>query len=417
MDDLVQARWSTLAGKARRDLRLGYFVPEFPSQTHAFFWREVQGLRADGLDVRLISTRRPKHGAPHSFAAAAISQTRYLFPPRWGAALGRLLSQPRRTLEALRYVFSLAEASPRERLRTIALIPSAADLVEFCRSEGISHVHVHSFANALHIAAIAKILGGSAYSATLHGDLSVYGTDHARKLERAAFASCVTRPLATQLATVSHGDVPVITMGVDIDRFRPVVLKTAVPDAAIRAVSVARLNRAKGHEYFLEAMARLVADGIDLRYTIAGEGSYRASIEEVVRRLNLGDRVTLLGAISEERVLALLGESDFLVLSSFGYGEAAPVAVMEAMACGLPVICSRIGGTADMIEDGKDGLLVAQQDVDGLERAARILATDPLERERLARAARQTACRKFDYRVTAAQLAGVIRTSLAAARS
>ena len=64
-------------------LSVAYCVPEFPSQTHAFFWREARALEAQGVTVHFISTRRPAEDAcPHAFAAAARARTHYVFPPR-----------------------------------------------------------------------------------------------------------------------------------------------------------------------------------------------------------------------------------------------------------------------------------------------------------------------------------------------
>lgn len=412
MDALVQKATGEASAAAEPPLRIGYLVPEFPSQTHAFFWREVQGLRAIGVDVRLLSTRRPSEPSPHEFSAAAMKQTHYLFPPNWLNTVRFLSGRPKATTRALRYIMALTESSSIERLKILAMLPSACELATFCDIEQVSHVHIHSFANAMHIGAMANILAGVPYSAVLHGDLPVYGTDHARKLDRASFAVAVTRPLVEQIARVSDTKTHEISMGVDVERFTPAPARPDAHAGPLRAISVTRLNRMKGHAFFLEAMARLVAEGIDIQYSIAGEGPHREEIEATIRRLGLDERVRLLGAVSDERVLDMLHRSDVLVLSSHLQGEAAPVAVMEAMACGLPVICSRIGGTPDMIEDGVDGLLVAQRDIDALAQATRLLASDPLERARLGLAARQTACRKFDYRIKAAQLAAAIRQSI-----
>ena len=96
--------------------------------------------------------------------------------------------------------------------------------------------------------------------------------------------------------------------------------------------------------------------------------------------------------------------SDALALTSIRKGEAAPVAIMEAMSCGLPVICSIIGGTADMIEDGADGFLVPQEDVAAIATTARILATDPDRRAAMGQAARATAKARFDHRANAQAL-------------
>ena len=103
-------------------------------------------------------------------------------------------------------------------------------------------------------------------------------------------------------------------------------------------------------------------------------------------------------------MLELLQGADTLALTSIQQGEAAPVAIMEAMACGLAPICSIIGGTPDMIRDGEDGFLVPQEDVAAIARATRILATDPARRAAMGTAARATAERIFDHRTNARAL-------------
>ena len=85
---------------------------------------------------------------------------------------------------------------------------------------------------------------------------------------------------------------------------------------------------------------------------------------------------------------------------------------MEAMSCGLPVICSRIGGTPDMIQDGVDGLLVEQEDVDALADAASRLARNPDLRHRVGDAARKTALSRFDRRLNARKLLNRIASAL-----
>ena len=105
----------------------------------------------------------------------------------------------------------------------------------------------------------------------------------------------------------------------------------------------------------------------------------------------------MLGQIGEDRVLDLLRRADLFALTSVGKGEAAPVSVMEAMACGLPVICSAIGGTPDMIEDGVDGFLTGQEDVDAIAAALGRLAAEPDLVRAMSAAARASAMAKFSH--------------------
>lgn len=391
---------------------IGYLVPEFPSQTHAFFWREVEAMEAVGVPVHLFSTRRPPDAAcPHDFAETARARTTYLFPPKWGAALRVLATRPLRTARAAAYVLGLTETPITQRLKLLALLPTAAGLVAEARARGISHVHIHSCANAAHLGALAHILDRLDYSLTLHGDLPVYGTDHRAKMARARFVSAVTAPLQRSLhQQIGHDQpYPVIWMGVDVARFRPDPDRVRAPDDPFRVVSIARLNYMKGHRFFLRAMAALREEGIDIRYQMAGDGPERGAIEAEIARLGLEDRAELLGSISESKVLELLRGADALALTSINQGEAAPVAVMEAMSCGLPAIVSVIGGTPDMITDGTDGLLVAQEDVEAIADATRRLATDPGLREAMGQAARATAEARFDHRRNAITLYEVIR--------
>jgi len=382
---------------------IGYLVPEFPVQTHAFFWREIGAIEETGIPVKLYSTRRPApNTCPHAFASEAIRRTIYLFPPAVGSVLFRILLHPVRTMRAIGYIARLGETPARERLKLMALILSAATLVEDARRSGVRHLHIHSCANAAHLGALAQILGDLPYSLTLHGDLPVYGADHAAKMHGAAFVAAVTRPLALQIKEVSPDtDTPVIWMGVDCERFVPVARP---PNPIFTVVTVARLNHMKGHRFFLQAMALLREEGIILHYRIVGDGPEREAIEAEIARLALRDQVQMLGALDEAKVLELLGHVDALALTSVGKGEAAPVAVMEAMSCGLPVICSRIGGTPDMIEDGINGFLIEQGDVVEIADRLKQLITDAGLTTRMGQAARVTAVTHFDRRANARKL-------------
>ena len=394
---------SVRAARSVSGIRLGYLVPEWPAQTHAFFWRELGALRALGVEVSLFSTRRPDTAAcMHDFAEEARRATRYLFPPNALAALRVLTRQPTRTARALRYLATLSETAPRERAKLFGLLPSAATLVARAEKLQLTHVHAHSCANSAHLVHLAQLLGGPRFSLTLHGDLPVYGTDHARKMRGASFVAAVTRPLQQQLlesAGLEAARVPIIPMGVDTERFSPPRrhARKAV-SGRLHITTIARLHPVKGHAFVLEALRRIRAAGIDAHYVIAGEGPHRQAIERQVHELGLESCVELRGTVSEHGVLELLQQSDVFLLASKGLGEAAPVSVMEAMACGLPVICSQIGGTADMIDDGKDGLLIAQGDVDALTAGLQRLAVDLDFRRQIGSAARERALSAFDFR-------------------
>jgi colanic acid/amylovoran biosynthesis glycosyltransferase len=392
-------------------LKIGYLVPEFPSQTHIIFWREITQLREMGFPVLLYSTRRPPPGScPHEFAAPAEAETRYTFPPAAGTAF-TLATRPVRALRALRYVAGLGESSVKDRLKRLGLVACAAGLARAALSQGVDHLHVQSCAEAAHLAALCRILGGPRYSLTLHGDLPVYGTDHRSKMKGASFIMVVGQHLKDQVVRevgIEPDRIVSTFLGIDTEKFHDSGRRAYLP-RRIHVVSVGRINRAKGYRHSLAAIRAALDHGIDVSYTIVGEGPDRPSVDAEIARLGLAEKVRLAGAQSEDTVAELLQESDVFLLSSVGAGEAYPSVIIEAMASGLPVVSSRIGATPEMMTHGANGLLVTQGDEAALTDALVMLAEHPDERRRLGEAARLRARDVYDRRVSTTRLLENIR--------
>ncbi len=394
---------------------LGYLIPEFPGQTHIWMWREIRVLREAGVNVKIISTTRPPASAcQHDFAAAGRSETHYLYPPSIAAGLIVPLTRPAGAWRAARYVGGLSQSSLGKKFRTLAMSPCAADLVRFASRNDIAHVHAHSCADAAHICAMAHAISGLTYSLTLHGDLPVYGTDHASKMRQ---ATCITTDgphLVKQIVEqvgIDESKLMSNWMGVNTDVFIDAGRRKPEP-RRLRLITVARLHRCKGHVHALRAMRTLIDEGIDIRYVLAGAGPHREEIIDEIRDLKLTDRVELLGTRGEADVLEELQRADVFVLPSVGIGEAGPISVMEAMSTGLPVVASVIGATPQMIDDGRSGLLTPQADESSIAAALRKLANDLPLRAAVGAAARQHAVANFDSGRTAIRLLDLIeRTS------
>ncbi len=143
----------------------------------------------------------------------------------------------------------------------------------------------------------------------------------------------------------------------------------------------ARLNPQKGHRVLLEAVAEVP----DALFLLAGEGSERAGLEAEAERLGVADRVRFLGR--REDVPQLLAACDVFALPSLYEGSS--LAVLEAMAAGIPIVSSAIGGTEELIEDGRSGLLVPPGDAKSLAAALRRVLGDEELRQSLAARARE----------------------------
>ena len=299
----------------------------------------------------------------------------------------------------------------KNRLRRYGLLASAIDLLQWARRERIDHIHVQSCADAAHVVALARRMGGPSYSLTLHGDLPVYGTDHRSKMKEAAFISTAGAHLCSQVieqAGVSPDRVFATFMGVDTSKLAALGKDRTYKANMLHLVTVARLHVAKGHFYALAAIDRARKAGINIHYTIAGEGPHRQAIASHIREFELDNNVTLAGTLSETEVFQLLSKADAFVLSSTGLGEAWPVSVMEAMSAGLPVIASVIGATPEMIKPDVDGFLIPKKDADALFEKIMFLARDVGARRQIGKAARRTALKRFDVAITAGALRDAI---------
>ncbi len=377
-------------------VKIGYLIPQFPGQTHIFFWRELAALESRGAEVTLFSTRRPPKGLiSHDWSGEAMARTTYLGLPGVGdllAGLGRLPSLLK-SGEGL----SAGLSEGWGIWRDLALsAPAARRLVREARARGISHVHVHSCGRAALVAALARRMGGPGYSLTLHGPLSDYGAGQRLKWQGAAFGTVITEKLKAELqaelGSALPARLPVRPMGVDTEVLRRLSpYEPLVRGEKLRLFSCARLNVVKGHQDLLQAMRLLLDQGLDVELEIAGEddaggSGFRAQLQARLEALSLGAHVRLLGAIDAGKVREKLLGAHIFVLAS--WHEPLGVAYMEAMACEVPTIGTAAGGVRELIRDGLDGVLVPPKDPEALAAAIRRLSGDTAQAERLAKAGR-----------------------------
>lgn len=191
-----------------------------------------------------------------------------------------------------------------------------------------------------------------------------------------------------------------IKNGVDTDKFADATASPASPWAPDDIVigTVARIQDVKNHRDLVAAFARLrelVPEQRErLRLSIVGDGPLMGAVREQVAALGLQDVVWLPGA--RDDVAGLLHGFSLFTLPSLAEGT--PVSMLEAMACGLPVVASRVGGIPEVVTDGVEGTLVAPRDVEALAAALAAYARDPELRRRQGEAARARIEHAFSMR-------------------
>jgi glycosyltransferase involved in cell wall biosynthesis len=389
-----------------------YLVPQFPGQTHIFFWREIAALEAQNVTPVLYSTTVPPAGLiSHKWSDEAMARTTYLASRNPALLLAILPRLPWGLI--LREARMMPKGEAKTFLKDVIIsAPAAEKLAQDCKRRGITHIHAHSCGRAALIAALAHHAHGLSYSLTLHGPLQDYGVGQRFKWQGAAFVSIITRALLDllpgQLGDALPKRLPLQPMGVDTSAFRrDAPYLPPVAGEPLRVFSCGRLNVVKGHQDLMQAVRRLIDQGQAVKLEIAGEddaggSGFRAELQKRIVELGLEDHVTLLGAISADAVRDKLMAAHVFVLAS--WSEPLGVAYMEAMSCEVPTVGTAAGGVPELITDGHDGLLVPPQNPEALADALTRLAEDPDMALSLAQAGRARVVSGFDSSRGAAML-------------
>jgi glycosyltransferase involved in cell wall biosynthesis len=233
------------------------------------------------------------------------------------------------------------------------------------------------------------------------------------KAESASFVRVISAHGAEELCRIVGLDgfePSVLYMGVDL----PLPAPPKPHTGPLRIVTPARLVEKKGHEYLLEAVQALRSRGIALHVDIAGDGPLGPALRQKATDLGLQNDVVFLGTIPHDELLRRMEipEWDAVVLPSVvtrsGQLEGIPVALIEALARGVPAVGTDTGGTPELLGEGA-GILVPPRDPETLAHALERLATHPELRADLARAGRARVEERFDVDRVASALAARFR--------
>lgn len=296
------------------------------------------------------------------------------------------------------------------------------DTIRLARERRIQIIHSHGKGAGLY-GRIAARLTGAASIHTFHGiHPAGYGRPYLR-LERAlarwSFAVVhVSESQAAEaraLGLAPAGRTRVIVNGIDAAFVRAAAARAPIsratlalrPDALVLA-TVARFDPVKRLEVLVRALPLLVARVREAQLLIVGDGPEREALHALARRLAPGDHVVFAGAIPDAaRVLPLV---DLYVTAS--RREGLPLAVLEAMACGLPVLATEAPGHVDAVEPEVTGRLVPLDDAPGLAAAAALLLRDPALRARMGRAGRERVEQRFSRARVVGEIADLYREAV-----
>jgi glycosyltransferase involved in cell wall biosynthesis len=199
-------------------------------------------------------------------------------------------------------------------------------------------------------------------------------------------------------------------VGLDTKKFTNVTIdksakrkELGLPEDALVLLSVGELNKNKNHEIVIKALVQL--NNSKIHYVICGQGPLEQYLIEVANKVGLDNRVKLLGFRSD--IAEICKAADIFAFPSSR--EGLPVSLMEAMAAGLPVVCSNTRGNTDLIEDGKGGYLVEPDDVEGFAKAINRLILNP-ELRRVMGQHNLEAVKRFDIDNISKDMARIYQT-------
>ena len=382
--------------------RLAYLTGVYPLASHTFIQREIAALRALGSEIAITSIRRPEAKeliGPEE--EAAVAETFYVLaaaknPVRLLRDHIALFAQsPRRWLQARRLALRTNRPGVRGFVWQLFYFAEAGVLGRHLQAQGTTHLHNHFADSSATVSMLTSALTGIPYSFTLHGPTELFAPESwhmAEKVARARLVVCISHFARSQVMLFSDPThwhkLRIVHCGVTPARYAD----TPAPSTAgLKLLFVGRLDPVKGLRVLFEAFEAAKAHAPDITLSVIGDGEDRAWVEDNAARIG---GIEVLGYRSQDFVAETLSQSDVLVLPSFA--EGVPVALMEAMVSCRPVIATRVGGVAELVEDGVSGRMVAPGNAAALADAFIDLAGDPERRRAMGTAGRAKVCAEFD---------------------
>jgi colanic acid/amylovoran biosynthesis glycosyltransferase len=382
-------------------------MPYGPGET--FLIEEVRELLSRGHQV-LVVPRSPGRGLPNPPFSPECLVREPLFSYRVaGDALRVSAAAPRKIAAGAAPL--LAVRSAALRMKNLAVIPKALWLARLATRLKADHIHCHWAGTTASMAMMAAALTGIPWSLTAHRWDIVENNALDAKVRSASFARVISDDGLKLMGTlgIEAGRLRVLRMGIRIPRGREGEIAPWKPPLSPVVLCPANLVEIKGHRFLIDAWLILRNRGFDGELWLAGDGELKPSLQKLAARMHPDGRVKFLGRVGHEKLLGFYrsGVVSAVVLASVDLGqgshEGIPVALMEAMGFGVPVIATNTGAIPELV-NSSTGILTPPCDsaalAAGLERAL----TGGTESQRLANRGRRYVAEHHDVVSVAATL-------------
>jgi glycosyltransferase involved in cell wall biosynthesis len=389
-------------------MRLGYLYSRYPVLSQTFCDAEMLALERLGFELEIGSVYPPLTSLRHEHIAGLRASIHYA-PPQEILKISEKTAKTNGTWP--RDLVARHEQKYGPGVKAEQRARNALYFAEHFKGRGVDHVHVHFANRAAHTAVFLKEISGIPFSLTAHGQdfMKDLGNDDLLReicaaAEFVAAETDYSRDLLRQRCPDSR--IHRVYNGMDLTRFPVPHYETSGKAPCI--ISVGRLVAFKGFEYLIDACAELARRGLNFTCQIIGDGPLRGDLEARIRKLQLWERVRLVGSLSQGAVLEKLGSADIFALASVtdaqGASDVFPTVIIEAMAAGRPVVSTRLAGIPESVVHGETGLLVPPENTLALAEALSRLIQDAKLRLHYGRAGRERIEQHFRIDQTVAPL-------------
>jgi glycosyltransferase involved in cell wall biosynthesis len=406
--------------------RLGYLLKKFPRLSETFILNELLAQEQLGRELHVISRRTPDDEPRHA-ELGRLRATVETMPPKHEIDPWEMLVSDESGPEDLlaRLGALVREARTWGHPRTPLLMVEAMHVLKRTRELGIRHLHVHFATDSAVVALLVRKLGGPSYSITCHAKDIYRATVNFDFLDilvrNAAFVVTVCDAnrqwMAERLSPEAMARVRKLYNGIDLAAF--------VPDGSRRepnhVLGVGRMVEKKGFHVLVEALAVLLARGVDVHASFIGDGEEKTRIAELIAKRGIGERVRMLGPRDQGEVRAFMSRATLMVqpclVGNDGNRDALPTVLVESLAMELPSISTPVTGIPEILDHGRCGVLVPENDVQACADAIETLLRNPGRRAEIAADGRKRAEQLFDAQKTARVLSTWFDEALEAART
>lgn len=330
------------------------------------------------------------------------------------ATAKEILCHPLRVLKVCLWLLGMLFHSPSEFAKALYETTNLCYFASRCRRFNAEHIHVHFASRSLNLGLMIGILTDLPVSCTAHAfDIFTRTPGSLRqRLPKCKFIAVISNFNIEYLRKKCSDKVAdlcrIVHCGIDLKMFDVLTRK---PEPG-KIVCVARLVPAKGLDIAIKACAELKRQNVDFVFDIIGTGAEYQTLAELIKQLKLEDYVRLVGPKANDELVPILSKASLFLMpcvtTSSGDMDGIPVAMMEAMACRVPVVSTRISGIPELIEHNVSGFLVPEKDVEALADILKDALADIDRLAQLGEKARQHVCAEFDIRKNAAGLRELI---------